>query len=119
MRRLVAYDGSAAARRALEHAALLHREGDQLDVLHVAAGPGASDGELDEAVLLLAARGIQAGSISAVGQPAHGICMTAERQGYDTIVIGRRNIRDAGLVLLGSVAARVVAGATCNVTVVA
>ena len=45
--------------------------------------------------------------------------MTAERDGYDTIVIGRRNERDAQLMLLGRVASRVVSGATCDVVVVA
>ena len=48
------------------------------------------------------------------GVPAHAICVAAERHAFDTIVIGRRNLRDAGLVLLGSVAARVVAGAHGN-----
>jgi nucleotide-binding universal stress UspA family protein len=119
MRRLVAYDGSSSARRALEHAIELHRAGDELGVVHVADERDGAAGHLDEAVLLLAARGIDAHSIAAVGQPAHRICMAAERDAYDTIFVGRRNIRDAGLVLLGSVAARVVAGASCNVTVVA
>jgi nucleotide-binding universal stress UspA family protein len=119
MRRLVAYDGSPSARRALEHAAELHRAGDELGVVHVADKPGSDGGHLDEAMSSLAAYGIDARSIAAVGQPAHRICMAAERDAYDTIFVGRRNIRDAGLVLLGSVAARVVAGASCNVTVVA
>jgi nucleotide-binding universal stress UspA family protein len=119
MRRLVAYDGSSSARRALEHAALLHRQGDELGVVFVAEDSNAGDGQLEEARRLLAERGIDVLPIEAVGQPAQAICVAADRHAFDTIVIGRRNIRDAGLVLLGSVAARVVAGATCNVTVVA
>jgi nucleotide-binding universal stress UspA family protein len=119
MRRLVAYDGSPSARRALEHAAGIHREGDELAVVFVAEAPNTGNGQLEEARRLLAERGIDVLPIEAVGPPARAICVAADRHAFDTIVIGRRNIRDAGLVLLGSVAARVVAGATCNVTVVA
>lgn len=119
MRRLVAYDGSPSARRALEHAAALHRAGDSMGVIHVVERAHAGNGYLDEAFRTLSARGIDAKSIEVVGNPAHAICVTADREAYDTIVVGRRNLRDAGLVLLGSVAGRVVAGAPCNVLVVA
>jgi nucleotide-binding universal stress UspA family protein len=78
-----------------------------------------TDGHLDEARRLLAERGIDATPITAAGSPARAICVTAERDGYDTIVVGRRNVRDARRLLLGSVAARVVSGAACDVVVVA
>ena len=55
----------------------------------------------------------------AASNPAQTICMTAERHGYDTIVVGRRNHHDDGRVLLGAVAERVVAGAPGHVVVVA
>ncbi len=119
MRRLVAYDGSASSQRALLHAAELHREGDELGVVHVSARHDDVSCHLDEARRALAELGIEAVPISAVGSPAQAICVAAERHAYDTIVVGRRNLRDAGLVLLGSVAARVVAGAHGNVLVVA
>jgi nucleotide-binding universal stress UspA family protein len=119
MRRLVAYDGSPSARRALEHASGLHRSGDAMGLIHVVEQASAGACQLDEARLALAARGIDALPIEVVGNPAHAICMAAERHEYDTIVVGRRNLRDAGLVLLGSVSGRVVAGASCNVMVVA
>jgi nucleotide-binding universal stress UspA family protein len=118
MRRLVAYDGSPSSRRALLHAAELHRNGDDMGLIYVAETRGDANGQLDEARGILAAHDIEAVPIEAVGRPAQTICVTAERRDYDTIVIGRRNLRDAGLVLLGSVASRVVAGAPGNVVVV-
>jgi nucleotide-binding universal stress UspA family protein len=116
---LVAYDGTPSARRALQRAAAMHREGDDVSVIHVVNHGEDHDGHLEEARSLLAERGIEAAPIEAAGNPARAICVTAERDGYDTIVVGRRNRRDAGLLLLGSVAARVVSGATCDVVVVA
>jgi nucleotide-binding universal stress UspA family protein len=119
MRRLVAYDGSPSSRRALTHATELHRDGDDLGLIHVAGDRDDQCGHLDEACRSLAALGIEAVPFELVGSPARAICLAAERHAYDTIVVGRRNLRDAGLVLLGSVAARVVAGAHGNVLVVA
>jgi nucleotide-binding universal stress UspA family protein len=119
MRRLVAYDGSPSARRALRHAAELHRAGDDLALIHVVAHRGDPSDELDEARSYLSALGIDATPCLIAGSPAHAICVEAERHEYDTIVVGRRNVSDAGLVLLGSVSARVVAGASGNVVVVA
>lgn len=116
---LVAYDASPSARRALNRAASLHTEGVALGLIHVCEGGEQPDGPLKEARGLLAARGIAAETIRASGTPAQAICVAAERDGYDVIVVGRRNLRDAGLLLLGSVAARVVAGAACDVVVVA
>ena len=97
----------------------IHRAGDEVAVIHVAEFGNDHDGHLDEAQRLLTERGIEATPIQAAGNPARSICVTAERDGYDTIVVGRRNIGDRGLLLLGSVAARVVSGAACDVVVVA
>jgi nucleotide-binding universal stress UspA family protein len=119
MRRLVAYDGSPSAQRALLHAAALHRDGDDLGLIHVNGPHESANGHLDEGCRTLASLGIEAVPIEVSGIPAHAICVAAERHAFDTIVIGRRNLRDAGLVLLGSVAARVVAGAPGHVVVVA
>jgi nucleotide-binding universal stress UspA family protein len=120
MRRiLLAYDGTPSARRALQRAAAMHREGDHVGVIHVINHGEDHDGYLEAARRLLAERGIDATPIAAAGNPARAICVAAERDGYDTIVVGRRNVRDARLLLLGSVAARVVSGAACDVVVVA
>jgi nucleotide-binding universal stress UspA family protein len=116
---LLAYDGTPSARRALQRAALIHREGDEVAVIHVVEHGNDHDGYLEEAGRLLTERGIAATPIRATGNPARSICVTAERDGYDTIVVGRRNMGDRGLLLLGSVAARVVSGAACDVVVVA
>jgi nucleotide-binding universal stress UspA family protein len=77
------------------------------------------EGHLEDARRMLAERGIAATSIGVAGNPARSICVTAERDGYDTIVVGRRNAGASRLMLLGSVAARVVSGAGCDVVVVA
>jgi nucleotide-binding universal stress UspA family protein len=113
---LIAYDGSSSARRALDHAAELHCGADDFGVVSVAEDPARADAHAREACRLLADRGIEATPIAAVGVPAQTICVTAERLGYDTIVVGRRN---AGLMLPGSVSQRVVAGAAGTVLVVA
>jgi nucleotide-binding universal stress UspA family protein len=116
---LLAYDGTPSARRALQRAAMIHREGGVVAVIHV-LDPGEEDaGSLEEAHRLLTEQGIDATPIRATGNPARSICVAAERDGYDTIVVGRRNMGDRGLMLLGSVAARVVSGAACDVVVVA
>jgi nucleotide-binding universal stress UspA family protein len=117
-RTLLAYDGSPSAGRALRRAAAMHRAGDAVGVILVSAPGDDADGHLAEACRLLAEYGIAAIPIPVEGSPAHSICVTAERDGYDTIVVGRRNLRDAGLLLLGSVSARVVSGAVCDVVVV-
>jgi nucleotide-binding universal stress UspA family protein len=116
---LLAYDGSPSARRALLRLATLHGRGDDVGVIHVSDHGEDPERHLEGALRLLAERGIEATSISCGGNPAHAICVAAERDEYDTILVGRRNLRDAGLLLLGSVAARVVSGAACDVVVVA
>jgi nucleotide-binding universal stress UspA family protein len=118
-RTLLAYDGTPSARRALQRAAEMHREGDDVAVIHVAEHGQDHGDHLDDARRLLAECGIEATSIGVAGNPARSICVTAERDGYDTIVVGRRNAGDSRLMLLGSVAARVVSGAGCDVVVVA
>jgi nucleotide-binding universal stress UspA family protein len=117
-RLLLAYDGSPSARRALQRLVTMHRKGDDVGVIHVSDHGSDAAGHLPAAQGLLAERGIAATLLSCGGNPARAICVAAERDDYDTILVGRRNLRDAGL-LLGSVAARVVSGAACDVVVVA
>ncbi len=116
---LVAYDGSPSARRALHRAAALYGDGGSFGLIHVREHGAPADDSLEAARQSLAAGGIEAEIVPAAGSAAHAICVAAERDGYDVIVVGRRNLRDAGQLLLGSVAARVVAGAACDVVVVA
>ena len=118
-RMLLAYDGSPSAGRALQRAVAMHRQGDTVGVICVTAQGDGEAGHLEGALHLLAERGIDATAIAGEGNPAHAICVAAERDDYDTILVGRRNLHDAGMLLLGSVAARVVSGAACDVVVVA
>src|SRR3954463_4494577 len=109
MKRLVGFDGTPSPIPAPLPAPALPRGGDDLAVIHVAEHEPKTDREVQKARKLLAGLGIDAVPIAEEGQPARAICVTAEKHAYDTIVVGRRNLHDAGLVLLGSVAARVVA----------
>ncbi|MDX6538927.1 MAG: hypothetical protein QOI71_537 [Gaiellales bacterium] len=94
-RLLLAYDGSPSARRALQRVATMHREGDGIGVIHVSDHGKDVNGHLAGAQRLLAERGITATLISCGGNPARAICVTAERDEYDTILVGRRNLGEA------------------------
>jgi nucleotide-binding universal stress UspA family protein len=96
----------------------MHQDGDEVALICVTESDAPVETLLEEAHAVLARRGIVATSITVAGNPARTICVTAERDDYDVIVVGRRNLRDAGQLLLGSVAARVVSGAPCDVVVV-
>ena len=117
-RLLLAYDGSPSASRALQRVVAMYRTGDDVGVIHVSDQGRDADGHLPAAERILAERGITATLLSCGGNAARAICVAAERDRYDTIIVGRRRVHDAGL-LLGSVAARIVSGATCDVVVVA
>ncbi len=128
---LVAYDGSPEATRALLHAAELVGPGGSLSVLNVIEVQAVSSrletvsveqrdrqGELlREAQKLLAGRLIDITPIAAAGEPVTEIRAAAERTGAEMIVVGRRG----GLrrrVIPGSVSARLVRRAPCDVLVV-
>jgi nucleotide-binding universal stress UspA family protein len=117
MRRLVGYDGSPSADRALAHAVALHKPGDELALIGVRSAADRDDG-LDRARRTLSTKGIDARVIAEDGDPARTICMVADRDAYDTIVVGRSNPGQAARLLMGSVASRVAAGAACSVVVV-
>jgi nucleotide-binding universal stress UspA family protein len=126
---LVAYDGSAASKRALEHAAgLAGRRGD-VAVINVIPAQSVSarlqtvtetewsrqSELLREAKALLARRRIDADLIEAVGDPATEIIAAAETMNAETIVVGRsprRHLVHEGL------AARLVRDAKADVLVV-
>jgi nucleotide-binding universal stress UspA family protein len=113
----VAYDGSAAARRALAHIAALAGPGDWVFVVHVAAARGDEPWPLlDEAERSLAAAGIRANTLVRVGDAAAEIVEAAAQERVDLIVIGRDARKPA--YREGSVADRVVRAAPCDVLVV-
>jgi len=130
MRILVGFDGSDASRRALVHAAELVGRGGNLDVINVIGSQPVSarvgslvDGErkrqqkvLHEARSLLGNRNVRMTPHKAIGDPTNEIRAAAEESGARVIVVGR----GSGLRRLidGSVSARLVRRAPCDVLVV-
>ena len=127
---LVAYDGSSAARRALEHAADLAGSNDRMTVVNVMREPGVSaraveppperirqEQILDDASEYLADRGIEARTLAKIGDSAaHEILTAADNVGADVLVVARRRGRTAHI--LGSTSSRIVQSAKCDVLVV-
>jgi nucleotide-binding universal stress UspA family protein len=127
---LVGYDGSSGSRRALEHAAELVGRGGRLDVINVISTQPVSarleslgDGErrhqkklLRDAKLMLDEWEVAMTGVTAVGDPTDEIRAAAEEHGTGVIVVGRGN----GLrrLINGSVSARLIRRAPCDVLVV-
>jgi nucleotide-binding universal stress UspA family protein len=101
---IVAYDGSEAARRALDRAARLAGRGSVVDVVNVIPAQSVSSrlvtitDEQDrvqkrllrEAGAVLARSGVRANLIPAAGDPATEILSAADASEADVIVVGRR-----------------------------
>jgi nucleotide-binding universal stress UspA family protein len=130
VRILVGYSGSEASRRALLHAAELVGRGGSLDVINVIGSQPVSarvgslvDGErhkqrkvLHEARSLLGEREVRMTAHSAIGDPTSEIRAAAVESGAGVIVVGRgRGLRR---LIDGSVSARLVRQAPCDVLVV-
>jgi nucleotide-binding universal stress UspA family protein len=131
---VLGYDGSDSAKRALERAAAL--AGDQDEVVVVAvwqiraravltegAQRDASElherrRELEEAKAFLAERGIEAETVLGQGDPGEVIVDVAKEKNADLIVLGRRGVNPFERILLGSVSSKVVHRAPCDVLVV-
>jgi nucleotide-binding universal stress UspA family protein len=130
MRVLVGFDGSDASKRALVHAAELVGRGGNLDVINVIGSQPVSarvgsvvDGErrrqvkiLHQAEALLGEWDVRMTPHKAIGDPTNEIRAAAEESGVGVIVVGR----GSGLRRLidGSVSARLVRRAPCDVLVV-
>lgn len=135
MRILVAYDGSAASRRALDWAVRLAKDdtGSSVRVIGVAAtleatasipdavDPGSSvemrRRDLAEAASTLAAAGVPADTALKVGNPAEEIIAAGEEGDVDLILLGSTGAGRAVRFLLGSVSDRVVRHASRPVMV--
>jgi nucleotide-binding universal stress UspA family protein len=104
---LIAYDGSPAARRALQHAAAAAGAGGVVMVINVIPAQSVSarletvtDAErerqqrlLGEAQAELARRGVDAERIAAAGDPLREILAAADEHDADIIVVGRNGTK--------------------------
>ncbi len=127
---LVAYDGTDPSKRALQTAATLSKAFNApIGVVSVVPRhPGRSpvdpwdDGrvhaaELVEARELLRAEGLEAELLEPMGDPALMIERMAEKGGYDTVVVGTRDLGSVDRMLQGSVSEHVATHATATVVV--
>lgn len=127
---LLAYDGGAPAKKALDVAIDLTKKFDaNLAVVSVVPlHPGRSPldpwddrsvhaRELREARDLIAQNGIEAELIEPAGDPAKEIEKIAQAGRFDTIVIGSRGLGTVGRILQGSVSEHVATNATATVVV--
>lgn len=131
---VVGYDGSDAAKRALERAGELAKDGVAVTVVNavyvpVPTGRGPapvpdpvdlrdSSRALDEAKGFLAGRGITPRLVQGHGDPADVIVEEAKEVGADLIIVGTHGKNVAERLVLGSVSTKVVHHAPCDVLVV-
>jgi nucleotide-binding universal stress UspA family protein len=116
---VVGYDGSEASRRALDRAASLAGYGTTLTVVSVAShGPDTDGDPLDDARRHFLAKLVDATYVRAVGDPAEELVSTAQSLDADVVVVGRRSGNLLRRLVLGSVSAKVVRAAPCDVLVV-
>ena len=127
---LVAYDGEAPAKRALDLAIdLAKRYEARISVVSVIpTHPGRSPvdpwddrdvhaRELLEARETLAANGLEAEMIEPAGDPAKQIERIADAGKFDTIVVGSRGLGSLGRILQGSVSEHVATNAAATVVI--
>lgn len=127
---LLAYDGTDAARKALDQAATFATTFDaSITVVSVVpVHPGRSpmdpwdgrdvhDEELREAAGLLRERGVTFDLIEPLGDVPRTIERIADEGDYDVIVVGSRNLGAVGRLLQGSVSEHVATHASTTVVV--
>jgi nucleotide-binding universal stress UspA family protein len=127
---LVAYDGEAPAKRALDLAMDLAKKFDaNLSVVSVVpVHPGrtpidpwddrsAHAEQLLEARRMLAENGIEAEMLEPAGDPATAIERIAESGHFDTIVVGSRGLGVLGRIMQGSVSEHVATHADTTVVI--
>jgi nucleotide-binding universal stress UspA family protein len=130
---VVGYDGSDAAKRALERAVELVENGASVTVVSAVPltlpGKGAVKPytpweeeehrqQLEEAKAALAAKGVASELVEGVGDAADVIVDQAREKAADLIVVGSRGKNLAERIALGSVSTKVVHHAPCDVLVV-
>jgi nucleotide-binding universal stress UspA family protein len=118
-RLLVAYDGTDAARRALDTAASLVGYGSMLAVASVThEGSHTANILLSEARERLLQRHVPATYLPLLGDPAEELLDAAADVAADLVVIGKRSHNGGARAALGSVSDDVVRRAPCDVLVV-
>ena len=132
MKIVVGYDGSEAAKRALERATTIAGENKRIVVVAAAesrAGAGITEGahldpsevegrrrDLEDAKAYLSGRGIEAKTIEAQGDPGDVVVELAKDA--DLAIVGSRGLNPLQRLLMGSVSSKVVHRAECDVLVV-
>jgi nucleotide-binding universal stress UspA family protein len=132
MRIVVGFDGSDHGQRALERAADMAGQDDQLVVVAASelhARTGITEGArldpsnaqhrheaVDKARAFLSERGIEAEMVEAEGDPGNAIVDAGK--GADLIIVGTRGLNPMQRILLGSVSSKVVHRAECDVLVI-
>jgi nucleotide-binding universal stress UspA family protein len=116
---VVGYDGSEAAKRALDRAAdLVNGYGSTLAVVSVVGRDGAAGGAAAEARERLLARHVSARYLEPRGDAAELLLDTATDLGADLLVVGRRDHNALQRLVLGSVSTKILHRAPCDVLVV-
>lgn len=132
MKIVVGYDGSEHGKRALERAAAMAGDGNEIVVV-AAAEPHARTGietgshldpsevaqrrgDLEQARAFLSERGIDADTIEGQGDPGSVIVEAAKDA--DLVIVGSRGLNTIQRILVGSVSSKVVHRAPCDVLVV-
>lgn len=127
---LVAYDGGEPARRALDAAAdLAQAFAAELAVISVTPwetdrfpvdiwdDAGSHEKALASAAESLRQRGLSADLLAPSGEPATTIEEVARAGGYDTIVVGSRNLGPVRRLIEGSVSERIATDAKATVVI--
>ncbi len=110
---LVPVEGSALSAWVLERGAALFRQGaSSVTLLGVEAQPGDEEASLEEARERLLALGVDARTERRSGDPADAILKELREGGYDLVAMTTHGRSGLGRVLFGSVALRVLQGAT-------
>ena len=115
---VVGYDDSRAARRALDRAAALAGYGSTLTVVSVAQDASSNGKALENAREHLVRGLVSATYVEPVGEPAEELVEAARELDADLLVVGRRNGNSLRHRVLGSVSAKVVRNAPCDVLVI-
>lgn len=128
---LVGFDGSENALRALEEALDVARPDTRITLVAAAqppappgqALPAGAEGveerlhELEDARRRLAELGRDAEVVAVAGAPADVLVAEAQKRDVDLIVVGRRGLNGAELLVMGSVSSKVARTAGCSVLI--